>query len=124
MADDKKISQLTVTTKKDALQIPVNDGGLTKNILLKTIRRPRVKDIIENYTGLNNDDFDLIDVNHTSTTGLIQYTLPNPASNIDREITVQNTGDGLTYINGSIVYKGNLLVCKIYLFSYTNKLEK
>jgi hypothetical protein len=69
--------------------------------------------VTDNYTILDGDLFDEIHVAHSASTGLITIGLPTVAANEGRRIRVQNTGLGLTKVDGegaeTISYKGNAL---------------
>ena len=56
--------------------------------------------IVSNLTISDTDYLGSILVGHTSTTALVTVTLPTVADNIERRIRIQNTGTGLTKIDG------------------------
>lgn len=69
--------------------------------------------ITSNYIIDDNDYYNCIDVAHSSTTTKITVTLPTVAQNTGRLIRIQNTGSGLTLIDGEgaekISFLGNSL---------------
>lgn len=65
--------------------------------------------ITADYAILDNDCYDRVDIAHSSTTKLVVVTLPTLADNIGRRIRVQNTGTGLTRIDGEGSEKISLL---------------
>jgi hypothetical protein len=70
-------------------------------------------EITSNQTITDTDWYDEFHCNHSSATGLITVTLPTVADNDGRRIRIQNTGNGLTEIDGegseTISWKGNSL---------------
>ena len=56
--------------------------------------------VTDNYTILDNDWYDEIHVAHSSSTKLVTVTLPTVADNSGRIIRIENTGAGLTIIDG------------------------
>jgi len=69
--------------------------------------------IAANYAIEDDDYYNCIDVAHSSTTAKITVTLPTVAQNTGRLVRVQNTGSGLTLIEGEgsekISFLDNLL---------------
>ena len=92
------------------------DFSIINNAIL-LIKLASTHAIIDTYTILNGDGYTNIDAAHSASTKLINVNLPSAANNENRIIDIQNTGMGLTYINGdstNLVFKGtNYSVLKL-----------
>jgi hypothetical protein len=108
-----KISQLpAAATILPTIEIPTNNAGINEKITISDLEYARVKSIAADYVGTLIDAYTQIHFNHSASTGLVQFTLPNCAASAGRAYFCQNLALGLSYINGdaaNILFKGQVL---------------
>jgi hypothetical protein len=108
-----KISQLpAAATILPTIEIPTNNAGINEKITISDIEYARAKSIAADYVGTLIDAYTQIHFNHSASTGLIEFTLPNCAASAGRSFFCQNLALGLSYINGdaaNILFKGQVL---------------
>jgi hypothetical protein len=108
-----KISQLpAAATILPTIEIPTNNAGINEKITISDIEYARVKSTAADYVGTLIDAYTQIHFNHSASTGLIEFTLPNCAASAGRAYFCQNLALGLSYINGdaaNILFKGQAL---------------
>jgi len=97
-----KISQLPATTTPSiAQEIPTNNAGVNEKITISQLLYSQAHSIAADYNGSLTDGYTHIYFNHSASTKLIQYNLPNCASSNGRKIICQNLATGLSYVNGN-----------------------
>jgi hypothetical protein len=108
-----KISQLpAAATILPTIEMPTNNAGINEKITISDLEYARVKSIAADYVGTLIDSYTQIHFNHSASTGLIEFTLPNCAASAGRAYFCQNLALGLSYINGdaaNILFKGQAL---------------
>jgi len=93
-------------------KIILYSNGTTYRILNKL---NKTYSVITDYTAATTDFIETVLIPHSATTGLFTGTLTAINTQTNREIRVQNNGDGLTKVVGNIKYKGNVLT-QFYLY--------
>jgi len=102
----------TIALNLNQSKIILYSNGTTYRILNKL---NKTYSVITDYTAATTDFIETVLIPHSVTTGLFTGTLTAINTQTNREIRVQNNGDGLTKVVGNIKYKGNVLT-QFYLY--------